>query len=189
MKGASAETKKSLKGLVTRGGAAKALGVSVAMVRKWERSGALDPVRYAGVHYFAERDIELFRAQRAGKPRRISDANNVSGAVFDQLAENVEPVEIVRKLRVHPDVVEQLHHQWTRMRRSIVWTEKDVATVAKAIGGRAFASAAELLTQVASHVSEAIEKARSERITCAVCRSDPARFCAGCSPSSKQRRS
>lgn len=186
MKGDQAAAKKSLRGLVTRGGAAKALGVSVAMVRKWERTGALEPVQYAGVNYFNERDVELFRAQRAGKPRRISDANNVSGAVFDLLAVDTEPVEIVRKLRVHPDVVEQLHHQWSRMRRSVVWTEADVAKIADAIGGRAFASAADLLTGIASHVRTAVDKARTETVTCAVCRSDPARFCAGCSPSRRR---
>lgn len=182
-----AEDDESVQGLLTRGGAAKALGVSLAMVRKWERLGALEPLKLAGINYHNERDIELFRAKRQGKPRRVSNENNVSANVFDLLAKNTSPIDIVRKLRVHPDIVEGLHHQWARMSGSLVWEPKELETLAALVGGMKPRSAAECVDRVSKHVIAVAARASADASRCAVCRSDPARFCGGCAPTKRPR--
>ncbi len=169
---------------LTRGASAKALGVSVAMIRKWEGLGTLAPRKIGGVHYFDPADVELLRARRQGKPIRLTDEHATAARVFDELNAKRDPVSIVLKLRLHPDVVEELTAQFHRMMGAIVLAPSDLETIAAATGAfkRHPVTAADWIDAFAEARKTASALTLSQCV-CVKCRVEPSRFCSSCSPS------
>lgn len=104
--------------LIRRTEAARMLKMSVSTLRRYEhqRHPTVGP---DGVHLFDE--VELRSAAITISRRRAiatmgASAGDVAADVFTLLDGGTHPVEIVKQLRVAPDVVAALLEQWTQMR-------------------------------------------------------------------------
>lgn len=102
--------------LLTRNQAAQLLGVSVSTVIRREQ--ALKPVLVNGVHMFDEaivrREVTTIR-QRHAVASLGPTTGDVAASVFELLEANVEPAQIVIRLKVAPDIVQALRSQWLEM--------------------------------------------------------------------------
>lgn len=160
--------------MLTRGQAAKSLGVSMGTIRKMEGRSLPVMVRADGTHVFALEDIEHARALRAGRRVPIVDGS-IAAEIFSLLKTGREPVDIVGIMRVHPDVVESLTAQFGRMNGTLLLSRLALAELAAMLGGPA-----PVVTVV--DLKRAIDDAQTRAAPCAVCRDGAARFCAGCAP-------
>lgn len=107
--------------LVTRAGAARLLGCSVSHVRKLETRGelAIALVDEGGVHYYARAEVARLSVARTvsgkqGTPRTA--AGEVAALAFGLLEAGDGPIDLVRKLRLAPELVEQLEAKWRQFR-------------------------------------------------------------------------
>jgi hypothetical protein len=102
--------------LLTGNQTAQLLGVSVSTVIRREQ--ALKPVLVNGVHMFDEaivrREVTTIR-QRHGVASLGSTAGDVAASVFELLEADVEPTQIVIRLKVAPEIVQALRSQWLEM--------------------------------------------------------------------------
>ncbi|HVY31031.1 MAG TPA: helix-turn-helix domain-containing protein [Polyangiaceae bacterium] len=102
--------------LLTRNEAAQLLGVSVSTVIRREQT--LKPVLVNGVHMFDEaivrREVTTIR-QRHAVASLGPTAGDVAASVFELLEADVEPAQIVIRLKVPPDIVQALRSQWLEM--------------------------------------------------------------------------
>lgn len=112
---------------MTRGQAAKTLGLSVRRLRDLELTGRLRPVGKKGQRrIFDEEEIARYARGRGLRPRiPIAEPgkaptyfvdHETAAKIFDRLAMQMKKIEIVRELRVHPHVVEQIGATYDRMR-------------------------------------------------------------------------
>ncbi len=159
-------------GFLTRTQVARALGITISGVRRLE--GTKIPVHNRdGVHLFDARDVETFRVRRTVKgpmPEGLAAAE-----VFALIDDNVRAVDIVKRLQIHPDVVEALARQHARMCGAVLLEPvqlEELTRIAKV--GPAPRTAGDVLGLMRA----AVESSHA----CAACKSDAARFCADCSP-------
>lgn len=112
-------------------------------MRHWEDKGKARPITNAnGVKLYPREEAERLTGgrrvpplpkARALVPNAASTDGELAAKIFDRLDRAVHPVEIVKELRVHPDIVEGFVARWERMRRTIVLTGTDVTVLAKAL--------------------------------------------------------
>ena len=118
--------------LLTRHEAARRLGISETTLRRRERD-VLKPVMVDGVHMFEERQVRSVVTtlrRKLGGSTAAADGG-VAADVFELLRDGVQPVEIVMRLRLPPDVVNRLCEQWSAMRGGFMVSAED----ATALGG------------------------------------------------------
>jgi hypothetical protein len=128
---------------LTRGAVCKALRIGKTTLRRWEDKGKARPVTNAnGVKLYPREEAERLTGgvrvaplpkARALVPNAASSDGEVAAKIFDRLDRAVHPVEIVKELRIHPDIVEGFVARWQRMRRTIVLIGSDVTALAKAL--------------------------------------------------------
>lgn len=138
---------------LSRGQAAKALGISYRRLRDLELQGRIRPKGKKGERRrFDELEIDRFARAKGLRPKITVGKPGESPSyfvdhehaaiIFDKLHEGMTKIEIVRTVRVHPVVVDQIAELYEKMRR-----------------------------QQDPNVSIA---------RCAKCRENPARFCGEC---------
>lgn len=181
----SVEQPKPAARMLTRVQVARALGCSVSYVRKLEANGRLPVYEVDGVHVYVTRDVELLRVQRAKTKglRGVHAEGELAAEIFALLASGAGVVDVIRELRVHPDVVEHVAAQHARMTAAVV---VDAATLdalrsllpAGDERNRRATDGAELLVQMQSAVAIAHP--------CRGCNDATARFCASCVPTPTQ---
>ncbi len=168
----------TLPGRLTRSQVAKEIGRSLATVRRMEQGNVLTPtVGPGGVRLFAAEQVETIKRTRIRAVHASTDADGPTAAeVFTLLDEQVHAVDIVKRLQVHPDIVESLHEEWARLRGGFVVTP-DVRKQLEGVdllGWEPIADAETLLVAVRGTVEG------SQR-SCARCSKRPARICGDCS--------
>lgn len=159
-------------GYLTRIQVARALGMTVSGVRRLE--GTKLPVHNRdGVHLFDVRDVETFRVRRTVKGPMPE--GKAAAEVFALIDDNVRPVDIVKRLQIHPDTVEQLTRQHARMSGQVVLDPEQLEELTKIarVGP---------MPRTAGDVLGLMRAAVDASHACLVCKDDPARFCASCSP-------
>jgi hypothetical protein len=105
--------------LVNRSEAARMLGVSVSTLRRREGTELTPVVDANGVHMFEEaqvRSVMVTIRRRQCLQSLGARAGDLAADVFEMLDNAVHPVDIVKRLRVPPDVVTTLREQWFAMR-------------------------------------------------------------------------
>lgn len=169
----------AVNGFLTRVQVARALGLSLSGVRSLE--GTKLPVHTRdGVHLFDVRDVETFRVRRTVKGPMPE--GSAAAEVFALIDEGVRPVDIVKRLRIHPDTVEKLVRQHARMCGAIMLEEQELEELLRVsklgTGPRPCNS-----RDVIALMKSAVEHTHP----CVKCRDSTARFCGDCVESATQR--
>jgi hypothetical protein len=102
-----------------RADVARILGMSVSSLRRREGSMLTPIVGEDGVHLFDEAEVRAVMITMRGKSALAAmgpSSGDIASEVFTLLDERVHPVEIVKRLRLTPDVAIALHKQWADMR-------------------------------------------------------------------------
>ncbi len=114
---------------MSRGQAAKALGISYRRLRDLELQGRLRPKGKKGERRrFDEEEVHRFARAKGLRPaipivKAANDAptyfvdHEHAATIFDKLAEGMKKIEIVRTLRINPAVVEQIAEYYDKWRR------------------------------------------------------------------------
>jgi hypothetical protein len=169
------------KRMLTRVQVAKALGCSHSLVRKMEKAGKLPVYEVDGVHVFATRDVELLRVHRvrAKGLQGVHVEGELAAEVFALLASGVGVVEIVGRMRVHPDVVESVAAQHARMTAAVLL---DASTLDQLRALLPANEVAELRARTPAELLAQMQRAVAAAHLCRVCSDATARFCGSCAP-------
>lgn len=166
--------------LIKRSAAARLLNISVSTLRRYEDE--LHPIiGPKGVRLFDE--VTLRSAAGTLRRRRVLEtagptAGETAADVFTLLDEAVSAVDIVKRLRVAPDLVAALQSQWAEMRGGFV-VSKDEAFDLGMLARRQPRSAAEAVANLRRHIALLREsKQGSQR--CQYCRQQMACSCELC---------
>jgi len=163
--------------LLKRTQAARILGVSKSTLRRME-GDALTPVVGPGnVHLFHQEQIHsMVVTRRSAVGTRAN--GDVAADAFELFDDGVHPVDVVKKLRIGPEVIENLHQHWCRLRGLVTLTEAGTAALHRMLcdqeAARQPMNEAELLAEVKKWVTEVSTR------HCEQCRREHATFCRTC---------
>jgi DNA-binding transcriptional MerR regulator len=106
--------------LLGRAETARLLGVSKSTLRRME-GGALAPVvGPKNVRLFQEEHVQALVVTRRSRAPDARAPGDTAADAFELFDKDVHPVEVVKQLRVPPDLIESLHQQWARLRGLMV---------------------------------------------------------------------
>jgi hypothetical protein len=167
-------------GRLTRSQAARRLGVSVTTLRRME-GGVLHPEKGPGdVRLFDVSEVEAaFLRIRSSRPGITVADGEVAAEVFGLLDDGLNPVDVVKRTHVAPDIVEQLQVQWARMRRALLLSPEARERVEVALLGVGASSADGWVFKTAADLEVAIADAATPT-GCARCGKNSASLCRGC---------
>jgi len=115
--------------LLGRAQAARVLGVSKSTVRRME-GATLDPVLGPKkVRLFHEEQIQSLLITRRSEVAAGRADGELAAETFELFDAGVHPVDVVKKLRVDPDLIESLHQRWARLRAMLVLSEIGVQSL------------------------------------------------------------
>lgn len=139
--------------LLKRAEAARRLGVSTSSVRRMEGSELQPIVGANGVRYFAEEQIEAVyvRIRRTRTVVPEDDSGAVAARVFERLNAGTNPADIVKDLRLEPELVERLVEQWQRLAQAVLLTRDQARLIQRALGGDPVVDEASLLAAIAEY--------------------------------------
>jgi hypothetical protein len=112
--------------VIGRTAAARILGVSTTTVRRGEGRSLPAPIKVDGMNVFREDEIRAISIRtRIGSAK---DTGGLSSAytgekaaeVFGLFDDGTNPIDVVKRLKLHPELVELLFLQWTRLREYVV---------------------------------------------------------------------
>ncbi len=156
------------------------LGMSVSTLRRREGTEITPRVGPDGVHLFDETEVRAISVKYRSASPATATGDVVDGAlaadVFGLLDEGVGAVDVVKRLRVHPDTIEALHGQWARMRGSIVLSRAQLNDIAEDDGYAGAVPIRDAQTLIASFKASADQA----RAFCMVCTTEGALLCVGC---------
>ena len=167
--------------MLKRTEAARMLGVSVSTLRRREGELINPVVGPGGVHLFDEAEVRstqvtIRRRQAVGS---IGPALGETAAeVFTLLDEKVHPIEIVKRLKLAPDVVESLQEQWTHLKGGFVVYEQEAQDLAIHSRGVRAKSGHELAEQINARLQSLLRRHNSP--TCRICGESAACYCEKC---------
>jgi hypothetical protein len=156
--------------LIKRSEAARLLGVSTATVRRME-SATLTPVLGAdGFHRFHEEHVRELVIHRVRMVPESSDAYDAEDAAiaFDLFDQDIHPVDVVKRTKLHPRAVAAMHREWVSLRGGYVVagdTARQIAALPWLFGSRPIATGEDLLKclrQTAPHVCSRCEQSSPE---------------------------
>jgi hypothetical protein len=167
-------------GSLTRSQAARRLGVSVTTLRRME-GDLLHPEKGpGGVRLFDLAEVEAaFVRVRASRHSTTVEDGELAAEVFALFDEGLNPVDVVKRMRVAPDVVERLQSQWARMRRSVLLSPEVRARLEDALLGETDSGVDRWALKTAEDVEAALTKAAAPT-ECAKCHDNPAFLCRRC---------
>jgi hypothetical protein len=165
--------------LIGRAQAARLLGVSKSTLRRMEGDALTPVVGPKNVRLFHEEQIQsmvVTRRSEIGASTRVT--GDIAATVFELFDDSMHPVDVVKRLRLEPDLIEGLHQRWRRLRGMLVLSEESTATVHRMLGEGDESpppkDEAELVSLVQRWVRD--ESCRQ----CEQCRSESAEFCRTC---------
>jgi hypothetical protein len=167
-------------GSLTRSQAARRLGVSVTTLRRME-GDLLHPEKGpGGVRLFDLAEVEAaFVRVRASRHATAVEDGELAAEIFALFDEGLNPVDVVKRLRVGPDVVERLQTQWARMRRSVLLSPEVRARLEDALLGETDTGVDRWALKTAEDVEAALTTAAAPT-ECVKCHENPAFLCRRC---------
>jgi hypothetical protein len=159
-----------------RAAAARALGISVRTLRRYEVQGVIPfVIDRAGVHRFDPKELsglqlpegEAFPNGRKGLRKSLMSAGQVAASVFARLSAGEAPRDVVVSMGMEPAAVVELHRQWLSMGNDIVISHKQRAQLKTALG--VTFRTAEQLVQLVQEQADAALRARAYRYGCSGC--------------------
>ena len=167
--------------LVKRTEAARILNMSVSSLRRYEHE--LQPIVAAnGVHMFDEvvvRSAAITLRHRRTITTMGPNGGDIAADVFTLLDDGAHPVDIVKQLRVAPDVVAALQEQWTQMRGGLFMTKDQVfelGCISRRYNPRTAASA---IADLRRYV-DLLKQSKQGSSQCRRCRQQTACVCEPC---------
>lgn len=168
--------------LLKRSQAARLLGVSVSTLRRREGEVLKPIVGSDGVHLFDEaevRAVTVTMRARAAMTAMGASAGDTAADVFTLLDDGAHPVDIVKRLRLTPDVVVALQDQWSRMRGGFFVGPEEARELGLVTRSRAPTTAPAALALVRDRVSK-LTRMRQGAAVCHSCRDHTASICEAC---------
>lgn len=160
--------------LLKRSEVARRLGMSLSSVRRLEGKALSPIVGPKGVRYFEETEIQAVFVQI--RQTRRSDARPdgaLDAEVFRLFRQGLDAVDVVKRLRLAPDVVERLFQQWKRLCDTIVLDRRTAAELEKLLNSAPVVDARSLLDAIA-------EFKKSSCCHCLLCNARRAVWCRSC---------
>ncbi len=103
--------------LLTRGEAAEILGTSTSSVRRLEQTSLAPVVDERGVHLHSEKRVLELKIQRSHEKGSSDGFDGVlASAAFEMFDDGAGPVDVVRQLKIGPDVARDLYREWADLR-------------------------------------------------------------------------
>jgi hypothetical protein len=167
--------------LLKRSEAARVLGISVSTLRRREGELIQPVIGANGVHLFEESELKAVMVtvrHRQAISSMGPSAGDVAAEVFTLLDERMHPADIVKRLRLAPDIVTALHEQWTRMHEAFVVTRDEAEELGMHARTRRARSAREAVAQVKARVDALVRLKGSPR--CRFCGDQSACACESC---------
>jgi hypothetical protein len=167
--------------LIKRSEAARMLGVSVSTLRRREGNLVNPIIGPDGIRLFDEaevRSVSITVRQQQSISAIGPRGGDVAAEVFTLLDDGVHGVEIVKRLRLPPDVVVALQAQWAGMRGGFVVTQEEADELAVHTRARRATSARVAVAQVESRVAALLRLRGGGR--CKFCGDSSACACESC---------
>jgi hypothetical protein len=167
--------------LLKRSEAARVLGISVSTLRRREGELIQPVIGANGVHLFEESELKAVMVtvrHRQAISSMGPSAGDVAADVFTLLDEPMHPADIVKRLRLAPDVVTALHEQWTRMHQAFVVIKEEAEELGMHARARRATSAREAVAQVKARVETLLRLHGSPK--CRFCGDRSACVCEPC---------
>jgi hypothetical protein len=104
--------------LLKRGEVAEVLGTSVSTVRRLEGT-RLDPiVGPGGTRLFREESVRALIVQQTKLTRQAPEVydGETAGAAFEIFDAGDGPIELVKRLKIHPSAARALYREWSELR-------------------------------------------------------------------------
>lgn len=164
--------------LLGRAAAARLLGVSKTTLRRMEGDLIEPVVGPKNERLFHQEQIQALVMTRRTSMHEAQSTDDVAADVFTLFDEQIHPVDVIKRMRLAPKVVESLHHQWTRMRGMLVLSHQTTAAICEMLReGESMP-----LPERDSELLELTKKwvYESSPRTCAQCKNDSAEFCRAC---------
>lgn len=168
--------------LLKRTEAARLLGMSVSTLRRREGEVLNPIVGEGGVHLFDEAEVRAVMITMRGQSALAAmgpSSGVVASEVFTLLDEGVHPVEIVKRLRLTPEVVTALHKQWIEMRSGFT-VSREQALGLGAIGRTGTPSTAQDLISSMRRRVDTLTRMRQGAARCTGCHDPTASICEAC---------
>lgn len=141
----------------------------------------LHPEKVTGdVHLFDVAEVEeVFARNRTASKAPPATDGEIAAEVFTLLDDGVNPVDVVKRTRIAPDVVEHLQTQWARMRQALLLPSDVRARMETLVLGEEDAPSSEWAFKTARDLETAIAKAVAPT-ECASCDKNVASLCRAC---------
>jgi hypothetical protein len=168
--------------LLRRSEAARILGISVSTLRRREGEILKPRVGPDGVHFFDEAEVRAVTITMRSRAALLSDGRSggeIAADVFTLLDDGTHPVDIVKQLRLAPDLVIDLHAQWLTMRDAFLVNREQAADLARIARSGVAASASEAIASVRGRI-ETLTRMRQGSAVCSSCRATTASMCEAC---------
>ena len=168
--------------LMKRAEAARVLGMSVSSLRRREGELIKPIVGPDGVHMFDEAQVRAVTVTLRGRATLAAmgpSAGETAADVFTLLDDGVHPVEIVKRLRLTPDVVVALQDQWSRMRGGFTVGPEHAADLGRLARSRAPTTASAAVAALRARV-ETLLRMRQGSASCWACGHQTASICEAC---------
>lgn len=163
--------------LLRRTEAARLLGVSKSTLRRMEGTALTPVVGPKNVHLFQEEEVRAIVVTRRAHVTMPTNAGDVAADAFALFDDGVHVVDVVKQLRVAPDVIESLYERWARLRSMLLLsaeTRYEIATVLMGWDDKSIKTAADIVTFLKRWMID--ESCR----TCSECHTAMASFCRSC---------
>jgi hypothetical protein len=99
--------------LIGRAQAARLLGVSKSTLRRMEGEALTPVVGPKNVRLFHEEQIQSMVVTRRSEIRASTRVTGeIAATVFELFDESMHPVDVVKRLRLEPDLIEGLYQRW-----------------------------------------------------------------------------
>jgi hypothetical protein len=164
--------------LLGRSQAAQLLGVSKSTVRRMEGEQLMPVVGSKNVRLFHEEQIRSLVVTRRAEFASTQPSGELAADALELFDAGVHPVDVVKKLRVEPAMIESLHQRWTAWRGMLVLSSAGALQLHDMLSDDGPAPQAktenELLALAQTWIAETSIR------HCEQCRSESAAFCRKC---------
>jgi predicted DNA-binding transcriptional regulator AlpA len=156
---------------------ARLLGVSKSTLRRMEGTTLKPLVGPRNERLFLEEEVRAVVVTRRAGVAHQTDVGEIAAEAFTRFDAGGDVVDVVKALRVAPELVESLHDHWARLRQQLVLSAATRSAISTALVGwddRKLTTEADLLALVKRWVTD--ESVRR----CWQCKNEWACFCRDC---------
>jgi hypothetical protein len=164
--------------LLGRAQAAQLLGVSKSTLRRMEGEQLMPVVGPKNVRLFHEEQIRSLVVTRRAEFASTQPSGELAADAFELFDAGVHPVDVVKKLRVEPAMIESLHQRWTAWRGMLVLSSVGALQLREMFFDDGSAPQAKTEIELLALAQTWIVETSIRH--CEQCRSESAAFCRRC---------